>query len=159
MTRSFSSTSPFFEYEFLSAIFDKILFKNMLKMQYASFSQGTRGPPGNASPPRRAFSGSAGLVLSALGLADIFRRPCGRSSPLAGQLVSGSAEPERGDRRWNRNPRPQPQTFSKLVFLIYVIQYYICQRFHWLTRLLLLLFTAITTITTVTITILISFIG
>ena len=22
-----------------------------------------------------------------------------------------------GDRRWNRDPRPQPQTFSKLVFL------------------------------------------
>ena len=100
-------------------------------MQYESFSQGTRDPPGNASPPRRAFSGSAGLVLSALGLADIFRRPCGRSSPLAGQLVSGSAEPERGDRRWNRNPRPQRQTFSKLVFLIYVMYYISSNWLSW----------------------------
>ena len=24
-------------------------------------------------------------------------------------------------RRWNRNPRPQPQTFSKLVSLIFVL--------------------------------------
>ena len=26
---------------------------------------------------------------------------------------------DRWDRRWNRSPRPQPQTFGKSVFLIY----------------------------------------
>ena len=32
--------------------------------------------------------------------------------------------------RWNRNPRPQPQTFSKLVFIMEFTQYYIC--LNWL---------------------------
>ena len=31
----------------------------------------------------------------------------------------------RRNHRWNRNPRPQPQTFSKLVFLIQFSQSYI----------------------------------
>ena len=33
-------------------------------------------------------------------------------------------------RRWNRNPRPQPQTLSKLMFLIWFGQSYIC--LNWL---------------------------
>ena len=32
--------------------------------------------------------------------------------------------------RWNRNPRPQPQKFSKLVFLIWCCSYCIC--LNWL---------------------------
>ena len=38
--------------------------------------------------------------------------------------------PVPSSRRWNRNPRPQPQKFSKLVFLIEVSEQYSC--LNWL---------------------------
>ena len=34
--------------------------------------------------------------------------------------------------RWNRNPRAQPQTFSRLVFLIYFELSYGCIALNWL---------------------------
>ena len=46
------------------------------------------------------------------------------------KAAPGDERPGRQVHRWNRNPRPQPEKLSKLVFLVTIGEYCIC--LNWL---------------------------